>query len=103
MISKETYHFKNLALDWIEQTWKDIFVQEDIKTTIYSPEEDKYPRGYDYLPISDNNNQSYEYAGIFFHENSLKFLKKQKTWRLIDMYKTQKLLNLLKKVFTSLF
>ena len=29
MISKETYHFKNLALDWIEQTWKDIFVQED--------------------------------------------------------------------------
>lgn len=78
---------------------RDIFVQEDIKTTTYLPEQDKYPRGYDYLHVSDDNNQSYEYAGMFFHENSLKFLKRQKTWRLIDMYKTQKLLNLTKNFF----
>jgi endonuclease/exonuclease/phosphatase family metal-dependent hydrolase len=78
---------------------RDIFVQEDIKTTPYKPEQDQYPRGYDYLHISDNNNQSYEYAGMFFHENSLKFLKKQKTWRLLNMYKTQKLMNLTKDFF----
>lgn len=78
---------------------RDIFVQEDIKTTIYSPDQDEYPRGYDYLHVSDDNNQAYEYAGMFFHENSIKFLKKQKTWRLIDMYKTQKLLNLTKDFF----
>lgn len=78
---------------------RDIFVQEDIKTTKYLPGQDEYPRGYDYLHVSDDNNQSYEYAGMFFHENSLKFLKRQKTWRLIDMYKTQKLLNLTKKFF----
>lgn len=78
---------------------RDIFVQEDIKTTIYKPEQDEYPRGYDYLHISDDNNQSYEYSGIFFHENTLKFLKRQKTWRLLYMNKTQKLLNLMKNFF----
>jgi len=62
---------------------RDIFLQEEIKTTKYTPEQDEYPRGYDYLHISDNNNQSYEYAGMFFHNNSLKFLKRQKTWRLL--------------------
>jgi endonuclease/exonuclease/phosphatase family metal-dependent hydrolase len=78
---------------------RDIFVQEDIKTTKFTPDQDPYPRGYDYLHISDDNNQSYEYAGMFFHENSLKFLKRQKTWRLIDMHKTHKLLNLTKDFF----
>ena len=78
---------------------RNIFVQEDIKTTSYTQEQDQYPRGYDYLHVSDDNNQSYEYAGIFFHENSLKFLKRQKTWRLIEMYKTQQLLNSIKSFF----
>lgn len=78
---------------------RNIFVQEDIKTTVYSPDQDAYPRGYDYLHISDDNNQSYEYAGIFFHENSLTFLKKQKTWRLLEMHKTQKLMNFIKNFF----
>ena len=78
---------------------RDIFVKEDIKITKYTTEQDEYPRGYDYLHVSDNNNQAYEYAGIFFHENSLHFLKKQKTWRLIDMMKTQKLMNITKEFF----
>ena len=86
---------------------RNIFVQEDIKTTNYTPEQDQYPRGYDYAHVSDDNNQSYEYAGLFFHENSLKFLNRQKTWRLMEMYKTQKLLNLIKSFrlfsFNSLF
>jgi len=78
---------------------RNIFLKEDIKTTNYKPDQDQYPRAYDYLHISDNNNQSYEYAGIFFHENSLKFLKRQKSWRLIKMYKTQKLMNIIKNFF----
>jgi len=41
----------------------------------------------------------YEYSGMFFHENSLSFLKKQKTWRLLDMQKTLKLMNFIKKFF----
>ena len=78
---------------------RDIFLQEDIKTTSYKPEQDEYPRGYDYLHVSDDNNQTYEYAGLFFHENSLKFLKRQKTWRLIAMHKTQQLFNSTKNFF----
>ena len=78
---------------------RDIFLQEEIKITKYTSEQDAYPRGYDYLHISDDNNQSYEYAGMFFHNNSLKFLKRQKTWRLLNMYKTQKLMNLTKNFF----
>jgi len=78
---------------------RDIFVQEDIKTTKYKSDDDKYPRGYDYLHVSDDNNQAYEYAGMFFHENTLSFLKKQKTWRLLDMQKTHKLMNFIKKFF----
>jgi len=75
---------------------RDIFVKEDIKTTKYSPEDDNYPRGYDYLHVSDNSNQSYEYAGIFFHENSIHFLEKQKSWRLLEMSKARENFNKLK-------
>jgi len=78
---------------------RNFFVNEDIKTTIYEPDDDRYPRGYDYLHISDNINQSYEYAGIFFNKNSLKFLKKQKSWRILDLYKTQSIMNKTKEFF----
>lgn len=78
---------------------RDIFVQKDIKTTIYSEDDDRYPRGYDYLHVSDDNNQCYEYSGIFFNKNSLKFLKKQKSWRMLEMIKTQILMNKLKNFF----
>ena len=75
---------------------RDLFVQEDIKTTIYNKEDDRYPRGYDYLHVSDDNNQAYEYSGIFLHENSLKFLKKQKSWRILEMKKTKLLIDRIK-------
>lgn len=75
---------------------RDIFVQEDIKTSPYKETNDMYPRGYDYLHVSDDNNQSYEYAGLFLHENSINFLKKQKTWRILEMEQTQKLINKMK-------
>jgi len=78
---------------------RDIFVNEDIKTTIFDPSDDRYPRGYDYLHVSDDTNQSYEYSGIFFHKNSLKFLRKQKSWRMLDMHKTRGIMNKLKDFF----
>jgi len=54
---------------------RNFFTLEDIKTTPYEESDDRYPRGYDYLHVSDDINQSYEYAGIFFNENSMNFLK----------------------------
>jgi exonuclease III len=78
---------------------RNIFVEQDIKTTTFAPDDDRYPRGYDYLHISDDNNQAYEYAGIFFSENSLNFLKKQKSWRMLEMHKTRILFNKIKEFF----
>jgi endonuclease/exonuclease/phosphatase family metal-dependent hydrolase len=78
---------------------RDIFVNEDIKSTIYEKDDDRYPRGYDYMHVSDDINQSYEYAGIFFHKPSLKFLKKQRVWRMIDYTKTKLLIDKLKNFF----
>lgn len=76
---------------------RDVFVKEAIKTTPFESTDDRYPRGYDYLHVSDNDNQAYEYASIFFHENSLKFLEKQKSWGLHDMSKARKNFNRIKE------
>lgn len=78
---------------------RDFFVQEDIKTTTFSPDDDNYPRGYDYIHVSDDINQSFEYAGIFFHRNTIKFLKKQKSYALLEMYKTKKHIDKIKNFF----
>lgn len=78
---------------------RDFFVQEDIKTTPYEPDDDEYPRGYDYIHVSDDINQSFEYASIFFHKNTLKFLKKQRTWGLLEMNKSKGLINKIKNFF----
>ena len=75
---------------------RDLYVKEDIKKTTFNEDEDRYPRGYDYIHISDTENQSYEYASIFFHKNSLKFLKKQKGWGLLEMFNTKKLIDKIK-------
>jgi hypothetical protein len=80
---------------------RDFYVNEAIKTTIYETDDDNYPRGYDYIHISDDVNQSYEYAGIFFHKNSLKFIKRQKSWRMLEMVKTKILFNKLKDFIYS--
>ena len=76
---------------------RDVFVKEATKTTPFESTDDRYPRGYDYLHVSDNDNQAYEYASIFFHENSLKFLEKQKSWGLHDMSKARKNFNRIKE------
>lgn len=78
---------------------RDIFVKEDIKATQFKETEDSYPRGYDYIHASDNDNQSYEYAGIFFNKNSLRFLKKQQSWKILDMIQTIKKFNKVKEFF----
>lgn len=46
---------------------------------------------HNYLHISDTDAHTYDYAGVFFNDNSLKFLQRQQTWRLIRMYNTNKL------------
>ena len=51
---------------------------------------------YDYLHISSNDNQVYEYSNIFFNKNTLNALKKQKCWRLFEMNKSIKKFNILK-------
>jgi len=76
---------------------RDIFVKENIKTTTLTEDDDRYPRGYDYLHVSDNENQAYEYAGIFFHENSIHFLEKQKSWRLLEMSSARQNFNRIKE------
>ncbi len=76
---------------------RNIFLQKDIQITQYKNSDDRYPRGYDYLHINDNNNQAYEYASIFFNRNSLRFLKKQKSWKLLENVKTIKNINAIKQ------
>jgi len=80
---------------------RDIFVNEAIKNTKFTEDDDRYPRGYDFLHISDNSNQSYEYASLLFHENSMNFLEKQKSWRLLEMSKAQENFNKLKDFIYS--
>ena len=79
-----------------KQYIRNIFTQEDIKTTTYKSDEDRYPRGYDYIHVSDNINQSYEYAGLILHKNSIKFLRRQKSWRILEMTKAINKFNNLK-------
>jgi len=73
-ISGNSSEFKNYL--------RNFFLEEDIKTTKYSPDDDNYPRLYDYLHIGNNDSQSYDYAGILFNENSIKFLSKQYSWKI---------------------
>jgi len=73
-----------------------LFYNEDLKNTKYKPDDDKYPNKYNYLDISNNINQSYEYANIFLNKNSFNFLKKQQSWRILEMFKSKELINTIK-------
>ena len=79
-----------------KQELRHLFVKEDIKETQFEANDDRYPRGYDYLHVSDKTNQAYEYSGIFFNENSLKFLERQQCWRMLDMKRSNENYNYLK-------
>jgi endonuclease/exonuclease/phosphatase family metal-dependent hydrolase len=48
---------------------------------------------YDYLHVSNDDNQTYEYSNMYFHAQTLKSLKRQQSWRLLYMYKSIQLFN----------
>jgi len=82
-----------------KQELREYFTNEDIKVTKFKENDDRYPRGYDYIHISDTINQAYEYSGIFLNENSLKFLERQHSWKMMEMNKSMKIFNKIKKFF----
>lgn len=73
-ISGNSSEFKNYL--------RDFFFQQDIITTKYKPDDENYPKLYDYIHIGNDDSQSYDYAGIFFNDNSIRFLNKQYSWRI---------------------
>ena len=77
---------------------RDIFLPYDIKHTKFNPEDDNYPRGYDYIHVNDNDNQAYDYAGILFNKNSIKFLKKQQSWKIYEMENSIEKFNTVKRI-----
>jgi endonuclease/exonuclease/phosphatase family metal-dependent hydrolase len=82
-----------------KQELREYFTKEDIKLTPFKENDDRYPRGYDYIHISDTINQVYEYSGIFFNDNSLKFLERQHSWKIMEMKKSIIIFNKIKKFF----
>jgi endonuclease/exonuclease/phosphatase family metal-dependent hydrolase len=54
---------------------------------------------YDFLHANNDDNEAYEYANIFFNENSLRFLQKQQSWKILDMKHSINLFNRLKKFY----
>lgn len=80
---------------------RDIFLQYDIKklteqNITYDIEDFSHPRSYDYLHISDNDMMAYDYTGIFFNINSIRFLKKQKSWKMVEFPNGKNYLNIIK-------
>jgi endonuclease/exonuclease/phosphatase family metal-dependent hydrolase len=61
-------------------------------------ENDSY---YDFLHINNDDNESYEYSNIFFNENTMKFLNKQQSWKILDMRYTIRLFNRLKDFYND--
>lgn len=87
-ISGNSSEFKNYL--------RNFFLQEDIKITKYQPDDDKYPRLYDYIHIGNNDSQSYTYSGIFFNSNSIRFLNKQYSWKIYNWKRSINKFNILK-------
>ena len=52
---------------------------------------------YDFLHVNNDDNEAYEYSNIFFNKNTLRFLKKQQSWKILDMKYTIRLFNRLKE------
>ena len=79
-----------------KQKLRQFFLDEDLKTTKLDPEDDKYPRLYDYIHVNNDDNQAYDYAGIVLNKNSIKSLKKQQSWKTFEMTKSINLFNKMK-------
>jgi endonuclease/exonuclease/phosphatase family metal-dependent hydrolase len=54
---------------------------------------------YDFLHANNDDNEAYEYANMFFNKNTMKFLKKQQSWKILDMKYTIRLFNRLKEFY----
>jgi endonuclease/exonuclease/phosphatase family metal-dependent hydrolase len=54
---------------------------------------------YDFLHVNNDDNEAYEYSNIFFNHNTLRFLEKQQSWKILDMKYTIRLFNRLKEFF----
>ena len=98
-------HNKDLQLHGKSVEYKmflrNIFLDFDImemakNNIIYDETNHLHPRSYDYLHVSDNDMMVYDYTGLFFNKNSLRFLKKQKAWRMLEFPNGKNYLNLLK-------
>jgi endonuclease/exonuclease/phosphatase family metal-dependent hydrolase len=54
---------------------------------------------YDFLHVNNDDNEAYEYSNIFFNENTLRFLQKQQSWKILDMKHSIRLFNRLKEFY----
>ena len=73
---------------------REIFLNYDIQKL--TENNMSHPKSYDYLHVSDNDMMAYDYAGLFFNKNSLRFLKKQKSWRMLEFPNGKNYLNHIK-------
>jgi endonuclease/exonuclease/phosphatase family metal-dependent hydrolase len=79
-----------------KQKLRQLFLDEELKTTKIDPQDDKYPRLYDYIHVNNDDNQAFDYAGIVLNKNSIKSLKKQQSWKTFEMMKSITLFNKMK-------
>jgi endonuclease/exonuclease/phosphatase family metal-dependent hydrolase len=56
---------------------------------------------YDFLHVNNDDNEAYEYSNIYFNKNTMKFLKKQQSWKILDMKYTIRLFNRLKEFYSK--
>jgi endonuclease/exonuclease/phosphatase family metal-dependent hydrolase len=54
---------------------------------------------YDFLHVNNDDNEAYEYANIYFNENTLRFIEKQQSWKILDMKHSIRLFNRLKEFY----
>ena len=85
---------------------RNIFFQYDLdilnkKNISYDDTNISHIKMYDYLHVSDNDMMAYDYASIFFNKNSIRFLKKQKSWKLIEFANGKNYLNTIKSFILS--
>jgi endonuclease/exonuclease/phosphatase family metal-dependent hydrolase len=81
---------------------RQLFLDEDIKNTQFDPKSDSYPRGYDYLHVNDSFHECINYSYLFLHKNTIDFIKKQHSWRLMLLTRGQELFNKLCRIIFTL-
>jgi hypothetical protein len=84
---------------------RNIWLKDAIKKTNFKPDQDEYPREYDFLHINDFFYEAVEYAQIYFNKNSLILLESQLLKRLMSNYlnKSFNYFNSMKKLLIDNF